>query len=329
MLGWIAYPETKAIILTYPNYYGLADNLVSIINLAHEKGVPVLVDEAHGAHFSLGAPFPQSAIEAGADVVVHSAHKTLPAMTMGSYLHVNSSLIDKGRISFYLQMLQSSSPSYPIMGSLDLARAYLASFTDKDRDWLVESISEFKFKLSMISEIEVLEPPIGVLVDPLKVTIRSTRGLSGYELQALLEEVGIFSELADPCNVLLVLPLLKFGQSYSFNETVEKIKAAIKGKVGKPIIPVATKESSMLNSLALSYLEMRKTETKQVFFREAIGKVSAEMVIPYPPGIPLIMSGEMITAAKVAILENLLEHHSHFHGGVALAKGKLVIYEKE
>ena len=87
------YPETKAIILTYPNYYGFAEDLSPIIKLAHEKGIPVLVDEAHGAHLSLGAPFPKSAIHLGADVVVHSAHKTLPAMTMGSYLHVNSSLL--------------------------------------------------------------------------------------------------------------------------------------------------------------------------------------------------------------------------------------------
>ena len=86
------YPETKAIILTYPNYYGLAEDLSPIMKLAHEKGIPVLVDEAHGAHLSLGDPFPKSAIHLGADVVVHSAHKTLPVMTMGSYLHVNSSL---------------------------------------------------------------------------------------------------------------------------------------------------------------------------------------------------------------------------------------------
>ena len=126
-----------------------------IIKLAHEKAISVLVDEAHGAHLSLGALFPKSAIHLGADVVVHSAHKTLPVMTMGSYLHVNSSLLGTERIQFYLQMLQSSSPSYPIMGSLDLARAYLATFTNEDQDELVKEISKFKVQLSRISEIEV------------------------------------------------------------------------------------------------------------------------------------------------------------------------------
>lgn len=325
------FPETKVLILTYPNYYGLAeDNLAEIISLAHEKNVCVLVDEAHGAHFSLGFPFPKSALEAGADVVVHSAHKTLPAMTMGSYLHVNSSLVDKQQIEVYLQMLQSSSPSYPIMGSLDLARAYVASFTNQDRIELVKTIAAFKLQLSGIPEIEVLESPRGVLADPLKISIRSTQGLSGYELQSLLEEGNIYTELADPRNVLLVLPLLKSGDVYSFTNTIEKIKGIIKKKVGKQIISVETnwKEALPFTALALSYAEMKQLKTKQVSYRQAIGKVSAEMVIPYPPGIPLMMSGEMITAEKIAILENLLVHGSRFHGGTALANEKLIIYEK-
>lgn len=325
------YPEAKAIILTYPNYYGLAEDLSPIIELAHGKKIPVLVDEAHGAHLSLGAPFPKSALHLGADVVVHSAHKTLPAMTMGSYLHVNSSLLGVERIQFYLQMLQSSSPSYPIMGSLDLARSYLATFTDEERDGLVKAVSEFKVQLSSISEISVLEPPLGVAMDPLKVSIKSRCGLSGYELQALLEEVGVYTELADPQNVLFVLPLLKKGQAYPFLKTVDKIGAVIKGKVGKKTVNTKNHSgySSIITSLVLSYSQMKSAHKKELSFNEAVGKISAEMVIPYPPGIPLIMSGEIITAEKVAILDNLLAHRSRFHGGSALASGKLIIYEKE
>lgn len=108
------YPLVKGIIITNPNYYGMTFDLKEIIAEAHKRGIPVLVDEAHGAHFNLGASFPQSAIHAGADIVVHSAHKTLPAMTMGSYLHYNSNLVPLDRLTFYLRALQSSSPS-PIM----------------------------------------------------------------------------------------------------------------------------------------------------------------------------------------------------------------------
>lgn len=119
------YPNANTLIITNPNYYGLTVHLKEVIEFAHKYHIPVLVDEAHGAHFIAGNGFPMSAIEAGADVVIHSAHKTLPAMTMGSYLHFNSKLIDREKIEFYLSMLQSSSPSYPIMASLDMARAYL------------------------------------------------------------------------------------------------------------------------------------------------------------------------------------------------------------
>ena len=97
------YPKAKAVILTYPTYYGVTGtDLEEIITICHTHEVPVLVDEAHGAHFVIGDPFPRSALEMGADVVVHSAHKTLPAMTMASFLHVRSDLIQPERIAHYL-----------------------------------------------------------------------------------------------------------------------------------------------------------------------------------------------------------------------------------
>lgn len=323
-----AYPDTKAIILTYPNYYGFAPDLSGIITLAHRKNIPVLVDEAHGAHFIAGTPFPKSTIEMGADVIVHSAHKTLPAMTMGSYLHVNSSFVDEEKVQFFLQMLQSSSPSYPIMGSLDLARAYLAAYSQEDRNALIQEITNFKNALSSISEIEVLTPQNGVKLDPLKITIRSKRGLSGYELQALLEEKGVFTELADPQNVLFILPLLKKSEVFPFQKTAHLIETAVKGRQGEHFEHFYGhwQETEKITTLSLTYAEMKQATTEEVSFNEAIGKVSSEMVIPYPPGIPLIMAGERITTEKIMILERLLAHRSHFHGGTALIRGKLIVF---
>lgn len=322
------YPETKAIILTYPNYYGLAGDLSKIAAIAHEKDIPLLVDEAHGAHFILGNSFPKSALTFGADIVVHSAHKTLPAMTMGSYLHVNSSLVDTKNVEFYLQMLQSSSPSYPIMGSLDLARAYLASYTEKDQQFLINKITQFKQKLAAINEIELLEPSAEFKKDPLKITIQSKRGISGFELQSLLEEKGIYTELADARNVLFVFPLLKKEADYPFDQTVELIANAVKGKNGRNIDIMEYKKSNEIMALSISYAEMKQTITKQVSFHEAIGKISSEMVIPYPPGIPLIMAGELITEEKINSLMNLIALHCRFHGGTFIKDGKLIVYDK-
>ncbi len=162
------YPEAKALILTYPNYYGMGYELQEIIKEAHLYDIPVLVDEAHGPHFILGAPFPPSALQLGADMAVQSAHKTLPAMTMGSFLHVNSSRINHNKVKEYLAMFQSSSPSYPIMASLDLARNYLATYTSIDLSFLLNEIQRFKQELADIPVIKVLEYP-NANGDPLKL----------------------------------------------------------------------------------------------------------------------------------------------------------------
>jgi arginine/lysine/ornithine decarboxylase len=323
------HPDAKAIIVTYPNYYGIGEDLTEMVRLAHQRGIPVLVDEAHGAHFQLGSPFPKSAILAGADAVVHSAHKTLPAMTMGSFLHVNSSLIDVDQASFYLQMLQSSSPSYPIMGSLDLARAYLAAYTSEDKKFLIEKISDFRGKLGALQTVRVLEAPPGTLADPLKVVIQSTNGLSGFELQQLCEAKGIFTELADPDNLLMILPLLKRGTDFPFHEIIQTIKSATQDRIGnkEADLRVLWPDGRSMAGLEMPYSVMKHSKARPVALRKAVGEVSAEMVIPYPPGIPLIMSGEMITPEHISKLRRLLEMGSRFHGGSSLSNGELIVYE--
>ncbi len=147
-----SFPEAKAVILTYPTYYGTTgDELEESVRLCHEREIPVLVDEAHGAHFVIGEPFPTSALELGADVVVHSAHKTLPAMTMASFLHVRSNLIVPEKVAHYLQMLQSSSPSYLLMASLDDARAYVESYSEEDRIGFMKKRDDFLKQLNQDS----------------------------------------------------------------------------------------------------------------------------------------------------------------------------------
>lgn len=316
------YPSARALILTHPTYYGEAQSIRGVIEAAHNKDIPVLVDQAHGAHFGMPG-FPESAVEAGADIVVHSAHKTLPAMTMGSYLHVNSKRVDKEELDYYLQVFQSSSPSYPIMASLDLARVYLASYNLADTEHLLYSIQKFREGLSRIPGLKVMESD-----DSLKVTLRSEQIPDGFQFQTVLENYGIYTELADTENVLLVIPLLKASMEYPFTETIDKINLALNGKE-------AVKRSASLpdfyndhlfSTLSLTYKEMKKRPKRSVPFKESVGCVSAEMIIPYPPGIPLIMAGEMITAEKIVYLEKLRSKGGRFHGGAVLSQGLLLVY---
>ncbi|WP_028390542.1 aminotransferase class I/II-fold pyridoxal phosphate-dependent enzyme [Bacillus cihuensis] len=317
------YPQTKAIIVTHPTYYGHCGGLSEIIEFAHSKRIPVLVDEAHGAHLSLGDPFPQSAIEAGADIVVHSAHKTLQAMTMGSYLHINSSLIVREKVEFYLQMLQTSSPSYPIMASLDLARFYLASFGENDKTDLMKNILGFRKELDEIRHIELLKKD---MLDPLKITIRSHKNITGFEFQHRLEEKGVFTELADHKNVLLVLPLMKENSSEYFQNIASVIADVVcvgKGEVKNDLV---YKQSGLITPLALTYPEMKKRKMQFISFQKSMGMIAAEMVTPYPPGIPLIMMGERITEEQIQYLEQIIMDGSRFHGGRELRNGKLLVY---
>lgn len=134
-----SYSKAKAVVLTYPTYYGMtSSDIQQQIAYCQEKGIPVLVDEAHGAHFHACTLFQPSALSFGADIVVQSAHKTLPAMTMASFLHVNSQLIDADRIHYYLRMLQSSSPSYLLLASLDDARHYVQTYMESDGAYIIE-----------------------------------------------------------------------------------------------------------------------------------------------------------------------------------------------
>lgn len=316
------YKHIKAIILTSPNYYGMVNQkeLDQIITYAHEKGVAVLIDEAHGAHFMLEG-FPSSAVSLGADIVVHSAHKTLPAMTMGSFLHVNSNLIKNEEVETYLQILQSSSPSYPIMASLDLARHYLAAMKEMGTNQIIEKIAAFTQKLETIPQIKVVTSKNqDIQTDFLKLTIQSQCELNGYELQKSFEKEGLFTEMADPNNVLFVLPLSK---SFDAAEILIKISRAINRST-----PIKRKfiglhdEGKTVSTLVFCYNEIKGYNKKVVSFKDAIGKISGEMIIPYPPGIPVLMEGECVTERHIEILTTYIETGAHFQGGDM--KGKYI-----
>lgn len=320
-----AYPQVKACVLTYPTYYGFTYNIDIIIEELHKHDVTCIVDEAHGAHFTLGSPFPESAIECGADIVVHSAHKMLPAMTMGSYLHITSSRVSERKVKEYLTMLQSSSPSYPIMASLDYARSYIGTFTKEDKDQNLLEINKF------VQALEGVHPQLIVkgTDDPLKL-VMELAGRSGYTLQKLLESVGIYPELADPDYVLLILPLLKKNLSFPYKEAISRIRQALGNE---PIIEkIKNHETNRTNSqkffttLALSFEDMEEKGEALISLDEAEGEISAGMVTPYPPGIPLLIPGERITSHAIDRLTEYVKNKANIQGHHRLDENRLFVY---
>lgn len=316
------YPDAKAVLLTYPTYYGVAgDELEEIIRLCHEQKIPVLVDEAHGAHFVIGEPFPRSALSMGADVVVHSAHKTLPAMTMASYLHVHSELVAVETVSRYLEMLQSSSPSYLLLASLDDARSYVETFGEEDSHYLLAVRKEFIKELTYHSSIEVI-----LTDDPLKLILR-IKGVSGFIIQEMLNEIGVYVELADPYQVLFVLPLLKKEFSYPFKEIVRRIHGIINERqfTYERAHEKPTQLVEDISQAEYTVGELEEFKCDWLFYEHSLGKVSAATVTPYPPGIPLLLKGERITETHIEILNKLFTLKAHLQGTIKLEEKELFV----
>ncbi len=318
------YPHAKAVVFTTPTYYGLvSEQLEEQIILCHELNIPVLIDEAHGAHFIASKHFPQSALQLGADLVVQSAHKTLPAMTMGSYLHVRSNIIDIEVVNRYLRMLQSSSPSYMIMASLDDARHYVATYLESDYMYLYEKRDNFINALKLIKGVEIVE-----VQDPLKLLLR-VRGYSGYELKEALEQENVYVELADMEQVLMILPLLKQGVPYPFTSLRTRIKEAITNLLKttkQPKVPVSMQlEVQKVSKPIVPITKARQSEKEWIPYTKAIGRISAELIIPYPPGIPLFVVGEKITVAKLAYLTDLLAYGVDFQGNHQLQEKHICV----
>ncbi|AXI00704.1 aminotransferase class I/II-fold pyridoxal phosphate-dependent enzyme [Sporosarcina sp. PTS2304] len=323
----IQFPDVKAAIFTNPTYYGLVNKeLKEIISCCHAKGIPVLVDEAHGAHFVADTIFPDGALQLGADVVVQSAHKTLPAMTMGSFLHVKSELVSIERVAHFLHMLQSSSPSYVIMASLDDARYYAASYTAEDGMFFQVYRQVLLNNLQDVPNVYVIETD-----DPVKLLVR-VEGYTGFMVQEALEKQGIYTELADLYQVLWILPLLKVGYNSHQKKLVEKCRMAVESL--KLLEKSAVPPSNLGYIPAISttaYHTKKLSEMKKIWCNmdQAIGFVAAEAIVPYPPGIPLLCAGERILQEHITYMKTLIVAGSHFQGAVDLKTNQLKVVVEE
>lgn len=308
-----SYPHAKAAIFTYPTYYGVtAKDLAKQIKLCHAYKIPVLVDEAHGAHLTVSKNLPASALELGADIVVQSAHKTLPAMTMASFLHMKSSLVSEQKVNRYLRMLQSSSPSYLLLASLDDARSYVANYTKADYAYLMEIRQQFIESLTMVTDLQVVE-----VNDSLKLLVRAP-GYTGFQLKEALEKLHVYVELADAKQVLLILPLLKQEDSYSITDLCNRMKEVYTHLKNFPSTEntneIESFETITITQPEYSFEEIEKAEKEWIPYIRAIGRIAATTIIPYPPGIPLLVQGEKITGAQISQLEELLGIGAMFQG---------------
>lgn len=307
----VRFPEAKGLVLTYPDYFGRTYEIEEIIKTTHHHEVPVLVDEAHGIHFHLGRPFPSSALEAGADLVVQSAHKMAPAMTMASMLHANGDRIDMERLRYFLQVFQSSSPSYPLMASLDLARHFLANATEEMVGRAIQHATKIRDIFAEGEGWTVL--PGSGCDDPLKVTLQADRGWTGLQLATLLEDAGVFPELALPDQLLLITGLGDYIDVRRLKNSISNVNEQLKTTRKHATIKAVNLYTEKIQELAFSYEKMKKMQSVFTPWQEAAGKVAAQPIVPYPPGVPLLVKGETITKKHVEQIVQLIDQGTRFH----------------
>jgi len=312
------HPDAKAVFLTNPTYYGMGIDLVKMAAVVHRHHIPLLVDEAHGAHYGFHPELPLSAMQSGADAAVQSTHKMGTSMTMTSMLHIQGDRINRDRLQRILGMLQSSSPSYPLMASLDLARRHMVYQAGKEIDQILPRLERLREQIAGLDWLDtptLTENSVFATLDPLKLLLCVRTGMfTGYRLQEMLEKEGIYPELAQTTHVLLAAST---GTSPKDVEQVSQFLERIKadGLLGEKLsTDIGILASSFLREQVLPMHEAVDVETESAPLLQAVGGISAEMVIPYPPGIPLLLPGERIDAQVIALLMELKAAGARFQG---------------
>ncbi|XP_027066412.1 uncharacterized protein [Coffea arabica] len=298
-----------AVLIVSPTYHGICSNVAKISKLCHSHGIPLIVDEAHGAHFGFHELLPDSALCQGADLVVQSTHKVLCSLTQSSMLHRSGDLVDRDRICRCLQMLQSSSPSYLLLASLDAARAQVSENKDIIFHNAIELAMEARSRMNKIRNVLVLDIacfPHFPAMDPLRITIGTKQlGLSGFEADDILsKDFGVISELVGARSITL---------AFNLGTQREHILRFISGLKHLSAISAAsncTKYSENSDhvmpfddfSMRLSPREAFFAQKTKVGIKDSIGQICGELICPYPPGIPVLIPGEVISEGALAYM---------------------------
>lgn len=310
-------PHAKAVFVINPTYYGMAPDLKSIVRVAHRHDMAVLVDEAHGAHMSFHDDFPLTAMEVGADMSAASMHKTGGSLTQSSVLLSRGGLISQDRIKHALGLTFTSSASYLLMCSLDIARKQLAL---NGEGMLSKALRLARYARNEINKIDGLYAFGHELAgnsgcfdfDETKLGINVAKlGFTGYELEAILrQKYNIQVEMSDMYNILAIISI---GDT---DEDVEALVLALREiaceRYERQIhYDVAVPESL---ELIVSPRDAFYNNKKTVKLEDAAGEIAGELVMAYPPGIPVISLGERITGDVIDYIKKLKGQKCHLQG---------------
>lgn len=288
----------RAVLLTSPNYYGIAADVRRIAGICHKHGAVLLVDEAHGPHLGFSGQLPPSALQCGADACAQSTHKILGAMTQCSMLHVHKERLDLQRAADVMSILTTTSPNYLLMASLDAARAQVQACGRQMAESAVQAAARLRALCAAHDGLRVLgqEDCGGLQLDTSKVTVNfSAWGYTGVEAGELLRQARVAAELVDAENVLFLITYADQGEDYEealgrIENVLQEMERDRKGRAA-----YAALEPVPAASAAMSLRQVFYARKETAALEEAEGMICGEQVSFYPPGIPVLLPGEIIS----------------------------------
>ena len=327
-------PKIQAVLLVSPTYEGRISNIREIAEIVHQKDIPLIVDEAHGAHLGFGKDFAENSCRLGADLVIHSVHKTLPSLTQTALLHVNGERIDRERLRRFLQIYQTSSPSYILMASIANALEFVEKEGEKAFADFAEAYVIMLEKLGTCKNLKVLPckrqqnlnegtQDIGKLVIFTKGTDLTGRKL--YDI--LLNRYGLQTEMASEDYVLAMFTVNDHPEGYErMTQALLEIdrKLCQTGSPAKRFQPDVTNIFCKRPVRVLSLAEAWDTEKELTELSESAGSCVGEFVNLYPPGVPVLVPGEQITEEFCVRIQDWVSNGLTVQGVEALS-GKLYI----
>ncbi len=304
--------DIKLIILTSPTYEGIISNVREITEIAHSYNIPVLIDEAHGAHLDLSPYFTGGAVKAGADIVIQSLHKTMPSLTQTAILHLNSNLISPQNIQRQISVFQTSSPSYLLMSSIDYCVTVVAKKTELFIQWQ-NNLEYFKEKICSLKRLNILNYTQTTdnsifAFDNSKIVISTVNtNINSLKLMDILRtKYNIELEMCggDYCVAMTGMGNSKDDLSF-FARALSEIDSTLTTNTSTGIHTTI----SCLPPVACSISNALEKTSKAIPLENSLNKVSAEYVWVYPPGIPIITPGEIITKEIVSTIKTAEKHN--------------------
>ncbi len=317
-----ACPEIQAVFLTSPTYDGVVSDVRAIGAMVHRHGLPLIVDAAHGAHFPFSFHFPEDAVVGGADVVIHSVHKTLPALTQSALIHLNGSRIDREKIRKYLAIYQTSSPSYVLMAGIDDCLEWVEKNPGAfDVFW--EELQRLREGLQTLEHLRLITVPG---MDESKILLSPDgTGLDGRELSGILRrEYHIELEMACASYVCAISTVADTRESlgrlfHAFQEVDVSLAGTGGGlrRIMDTVIPTIC---------VCTIHEAEEREKELCSVEESEGRISGGFIMLYPPGIPILVPGELIDAKLLDRIRGYLRGGYGLHG---IQNGRLQVLKKE